>query len=244
MDPRTAVIPRRFSGVKRIVVVASGKGGVGKSLCASLISILAARTGATVGLLDMDFQAPTAHLFLGVEAHFPQEESGILPVQALPGLGFMSVALFTGNSGVPLRGPDVTNVFLELLAVTIWADRDLLVIDMPPGIGDEIMDVCRFVPRAEAVLVTTPSRVAIPVVRRLADVMGSSGFSCRGAIVNMCSPADPLPSNDLLGNDVPVLCSVPWSNDVEEAVGDPKRLVATGAATTLSDSLPEITGLR
>jgi ATP-binding protein involved in chromosome partitioning len=120
IDPRVAVIRRRLSTVKRIIVVASGKGGVGKSLCASLVSILAAHRGAAVGLLDMDFQSPTGHLFLGVEAQFPEEAAGILPVEAAPGLGFMSVALFTGEGGVPLRGPDVTNLFLELLAITIW----------------------------------------------------------------------------------------------------------------------------
>ena len=139
IDPRASIIDKRLSGVRRILVFGSAQGGVGKSVCAT--------TGLRCGLLDVDFQGAACHLFLGSSPGFPEEEGGILPHRLNHDLRFMSIASFTGDEAVPMRGADLSNALVELLCVGIWGELDLLVVDMPPGIGDQILDLLRYIPR-------------------------------------------------------------------------------------------------
>ena len=140
IDPRGAAVQKRLAGIGRVAAFCSAKGGVGKTLCTTVAGIVLAGTGKKVGLLDLDFQGSSAHLFLGVPPHFPQEEKGLLPLPAARGLVLMSAAAFAGNRALALRGPEVSDALLELLAVTQWGKLDFLLIDMPPGIGEEVLD--------------------------------------------------------------------------------------------------------
>lgn len=188
IDPRPAILNKRLDRIRRVLVFAGGKGGVGKSTCACAAALVLANGGSSTGLLDMDFQGASDHIILGADTRFPEEERGILPQRIDEGLRFMSISLFAGDHGVPLRGADVSNAFLELMAVTVWEDLDYLVLDMPPGIGDEIMDVLRFIPKSEIVIVTTPSTLALGIAERLVEFLLRSGTRITGLIENMTAP--------------------------------------------------------
>jgi len=267
IDPRLAVIQRRLERIGRIVVFSSGKGGVGKSLCSSVGALLLARRGMRVGLLDLDFHGASTHIFLGASLGFPEEEHGILPLPvgdeaAVRGsLRFMSVAAFTGDRAVPLRGEAVSNALIELLAVTIWGELDVLVVDMPPGIGDEVLDLVRFMERSEIVAISTASEVSVRVVERLLGMFLELGMPVLGVIENMALPeraeakgSRPAPSpwvsggrwigksGALADRDVPSLGSIAFIPEVEQALGSPARLLESAFADSLDRALGRAAG--
>jgi len=245
LDPRTSIIDKRLSSVKRIIVFASGKGGVGKSSLSTVSSLLLAKQGYKTGLLDFDFHGASDHLFLGAELSFPEESYGILPHQLAFGLKFMSIAFFTGEHGVPLRGPDITNAILELLTVTIWGDLDYLVVDMPPGIGDEVLDLIRFMHRSEIVIVSSPSVVSVKVVKRLLDVFLHLKMPVAGIVENLRKPENsPLHGSEkeLAGDlQLPFLGSIPIIADYEDSIGNPEELVEGGFAREVAKILARLT---
>jgi len=184
MDPRLAVVDKRLAGVDRVLAVTGGKGGTGKSVVASTLALILAGQGSSTGLLDLDFTGASDHLILGAESRFPTEEFGVDPLP-VHGVGFMSVTLFAGGKPAPLRGEDVTNALLELLAITRWGDLDFLVIDMPPGLGDMTLDTIRLLPRAEYLAVATDSRVVLGMVRKTLQLHGALRTRVRGIVENM-----------------------------------------------------------
>jgi len=156
MEPRISVISERIKNVQRIIAVASGKGGVGKSMAASTLAASLADEGKKVGLLDLDLYGPSSHIILGVKPiGFPDEDNGINPFD-VANMKFMSIIYFTGDKPGAFRGVDITNIIIELLAITQWRDLDYLIIDMPPGIGDEVLDVLSYIHNAEFLVITTP----------------------------------------------------------------------------------------
>ncbi len=170
-DPRLAVIERRLARVARVVPVMSSKGGVGKTLLSCLLALALSERGARVGLLDLDVTNPTAHVVLGADlSKFPEEDRGVVP-PSVGGVKFMSVAYYSGENPLPLRGWEIDNVVREVLAVTIWGDLDFLVIDTPPGIGDEVLDVLSYFPKHEPLVVATPSPLTTASVRRLLKLL-------------------------------------------------------------------------
>jgi ATP-binding protein involved in chromosome partitioning len=249
VDPRPEVIGRRLAPVRRILAFSSAKGGVGKSVCSVLSALSLRREGRRVGLLDLDFQGASAHLLLGVELRFPEERGGIRPLRARGSVDFMSFAAFSRESAVPLRGGEVSEALLEMLAVTIWEPLDFLLLDMPPGIGDELLDVLRLLPGAEFVVVATPSTLALQVVERLLVLLGELRLPVRGLIENMarCGAAGGAGGTGSAGRGVaaaaarhrlPLLGSVPYLPEIEEllaspdplrgALGEPFRGIARG----------------
>jgi len=148
MDARVSVIEKRLKNIKRIISVASGKGGVGKSLVASSLALNLSKKGFKIGLLDLDLYGPSSHIILGVKDVFPKEEKGIIPPN-VHGINFMSIVYFTEDKPSPFRGIDISNIIIELLAITQWGSLDFLIIDMPPGMGDETLDVIRLIKKSE-----------------------------------------------------------------------------------------------
>jgi ATP-binding protein involved in chromosome partitioning len=226
IDPRIAAVEARFAGVKRIVAVTGGKGGIGKSLVSSALALALARAGKRTGLFDLDLTGPSDHLLLGVECGFPSEEFGIDPLQH-EGIGFMSIAHFAGDVPAPLRGDDVTNALLELLAITRWGELDALVIDMPPGLGDATLDAMRLLRRAEFLVVTTPSLVVREVVRRTLRFLSEQQAGVIGVLENMASGDDAAARALAAEYELPFLGSLPFDESVEAASGDVDRLAAT-----------------
>lgn len=236
-DPRPAVVGKRLAEVGRIVAFCSAKGGVGKTLCTALSGLVLEAAGRRCGILDLDTQGASAHAVLGVPLRFPDEDKGILPLPVTGNLTLMGAAPFSGERGLPLRGPDVSDAILELLAVTRWGALDFLLIDMPPGIGEEILDLARLAPRLQALVVSTPSSVSVLVVERLLSVLKEIGIAVPGVIANMvAASADPVASL-ARRHGVPLLGEVPLDPGIEGAMGNLQLLRSSAAAAGLQTAL-------
>jgi ATP-binding protein involved in chromosome partitioning len=219
IDPRTFVVEERLAGVARIIGVTGSKGGIGKSVIATTLALALADLGRTVGLFDLDFTSPSDHVVLGVERSFPGEDFGIDP-HRVHGIDLMSVAFFAGDAAVPLRGEATTSALLELLAITRWGDQDVLILDMPPGLGDTSLDVIHLLPRLEFLLVGNGSRVVIESVRRAMELLAELDVPLLGLLENM--PRGPAGAVAQLAAkfNVPFLGVVPTDEGLEEALGD------------------------
>ncbi len=219
-DPRLAVIERRLAGVARVVPVMSSKGGVGKTLLSCMLALALSDRGARVGLLDLDVTNPTAHVVLGADlSMFPEEDRGVVP-PLVGGVKFMSVAYYSGENPLPLRGWEIDNVVREVLAVTIWGDLDFLVIDTPPGIGDEVLDVLSYFPKHEPLVVATPSPLTVASVRRLLKLLTEVVKGGLIRLVENMARDDSRAIADLAGEfHVKFLGKVRFDEDVDRAVG-------------------------
>lgn len=242
IDPRLSVIERRLSPIKRILVFSSGKGGVGKSICSSVASLILAREGQRIGLLDLDFHGASTHIFLGATPRFPEESHGLIPLSVREGLELMSIAAFTGEKAVPLRGDGVSNALIELLAVTIWGELDYLVVDMPPGIGDEVLDIIRFMGRSEVVVISTPSVVSVRVVERLLRMFLEIEVKIRGIIENMCPQNRGSDLQTKLVEELGIdhLGVIPYYPDLEAVIGSPNKLLSSPFGSALAKILAAI----
>jgi ATP-binding protein involved in chromosome partitioning len=240
IDPRVGVIAERLAGVGRVIGVTGSKGGIGKSVVAATTALALADRGRAVGLLDLDFASPSGHVVLGVDRSFPGEEFGIDP-HVVHGIHLMSVAFFSGDTPVPWRGDAATSALLELLAITRWGDLDVLILDMPPGLGDTTLDVIRLVPRLEFLLVGNASRVVVASVRRALRLFTELGLPLVGALENMRRGGSGIES--LAAEfDVPFLGAIPFDETLEDALGNPDRLRQTAVYRELAEVLPEIPG--
>lgn len=223
-DPRLEVIGRRLDEARRIVAVCSGKGGVGKSVIAATLALILKRRGHRVGLLDLDFTSPSTHLILGVEGLQPEEERGIIPPLA-HGLRYMSIVYYAVDEPAPLRGADVSNAIIELLAITRWGELDYLVIDMPPGISDATLDMIRLTRGIRFLLVTTPSRVAFETVRKLLMLLQELEVPVVGVVENMVMRPSTHIREQVEGLGAPYLGAIAFDPELEEALGDVERLM-------------------
>jgi ATP-binding protein involved in chromosome partitioning len=240
VDPRTSIINERLKRISRIITVSSGKGGVGKSLVATTLALTLARKGCKVGLFDLDFTSPSTHIILGVKDAQPKEEKGIVP-PVVKGLEYMSLIYYCGDNAAPLRGADVSNALIELLAVTRWSQLDFLVIDMPPGIGDVVLDLIRLVKRIEFLIVTTPSQLAFETVKKLASLLQYLKVPIIGVVENMKmnSAKSIQQQTEKLG--IAFLGEIPYDPKVEEAIGDEAKLLDTTLAEKVKEIAKEIT---
>lgn len=227
MDPRLHVIDKRMEKVKRIVAVSGGKGGIGKSLTASALALFLAKQGFQVGLLDLDFCGPSDHVILGIEGAYPEEERGIVP-PLVHGIRFMSITYYAGSNPIPLRGGEVSNAIIEMLAITRWEELDYLIIDMPPGTGDPTLDVVRLMKRVEFLLVTTASQLAVAVAKKELQVLKELGVPICGVLENMRFKENSTVQRDLCADQgIPFLGAISFDPDLEEAYGDAAKLLDT-----------------
>ena len=200
-------------------IAVSGKGGVGKSLVASTLALILAKKGNKVGLLDLDLYGPSSHIILGVEDFsFPEEEKGILP-HDVQGMKFMSIVYFTEDKPAPLRGEDITNVIIELLAITQWGNLDYLIVDMPPGIGDETLDIIKYVKKAEFLVVTTPSKVSMGAVGKLLKILKELKIPVIGIIENMKIDDSTYIHDSVSKMKIDYLGSVYFDKNLEKGIG-------------------------
>ena len=235
VDPRISVIDERLRQVSRIIAVSSGKGGVGKSMVATTLALTLAKS-SKVGLFDLDFTSPSTHLILGVKKVLPKEDKGIVPPE-VKGLVYMSLIYYSKDQAVPLRGADVSNALIELLAVTQWGKLNFLIIDMPPGIGDAVLDLLRLVKRVEFLIVTTPSLLAFETVKKQATLLRELKFPIIGVIENMKmnnSDSIQLETGKLGLN---FLGEIPYDPKVEEAIGNKNKLLETMIAEKIREIL-------
>ena len=173
-------------GVKNIVAVSSGKGGVGKSTVAVNLAVALAKDGAKVGIMDADVYGPNVPIMLGTGYNQPKVENGkLIPIEA-HGVKMISMAVLVPlDKPMILRGPMLHGVVRQFLADVNWGDLDYLIVDMPPGTGDVQLSLAQLVPVQGAVLVTTPQEVSLSDVRRAVKMFEQVNVPVLGVIENM-----------------------------------------------------------
>jgi len=177
---------RRVPGIRRIIAVASGKGGVGKSTVSVNLACALRQLGAKVGLLDCDIYGPTIPLMMGVrqmptlsaqDKMVPPENHGV----KLMSMGF----LVEGDQPVIWRGPMINKTIQQFFSEVEWGDLDVLVVDLPPGTGDAQLSVCQTVPLDGGVIVTTPQEASLGVVRKGIGMFQKVNVPILGIVENM-----------------------------------------------------------
>lgn len=172
-------------GVKYIVAVSSGKGGVGKSTVATNLAVALGQSGVSVGLMDADIYGPNIPMMMGVPAPPGKEEGKILPAEA-HGVKIISMAFFVPEeTAVVWRGPMVHTALLQFFRDVQWGELDYLLIDLPPGTGDAQLSISQMVPMTGAISVTTPQEVALYDVRKGLRMFQKVNVPLLGIIENM-----------------------------------------------------------
>ena len=184
--PAGSVGRSSIPGVKKIIAVGSGKGGVGKSTVAANLAVALARTGAKVGLCDCDLYGPSVGLLFGTDEHpMATEQNEIIPIEA-HGLKLMSMSfLLDDSSPVIVRGPMATRYTQQFLRQTAWGELDYLVLDLPPGTGDIQLTVVQTVAVDGAVIVTTPQEMALIDARKASSMFAKVNVRVLGIVENM-----------------------------------------------------------
>lgn len=177
----------RIPGVKNVIAVGSGKGGVGKSTIAANLAAALQTMGAKVGLLDADLYGPSVPVLFGTGAAKPdlENESTILPLEKYH-LKLMSMGFLIGETdAVVWRGPMLGKMIQQFLEQVKWGELDYLVVDLPPGTGDVLLSLSQLIPISGAVLVTTPQDVALADVLRAQKMFQQVKVPVLGYVVNM-----------------------------------------------------------
>jgi ATP-binding protein involved in chromosome partitioning len=176
---------KKLGKVRRVVLIGSGKGGVGKSLVACGLALRLSQGGYRTGILDVDLHGASVPNYLGVGPPLSSSKAGLIPKE-VENLKVMSVALFTGDMPVPMRGTEKPNLITHLFSLTNWGSLDYLIVDLPPSTGDELLTAFElFAGKSTLVLVTTPSMNAVSVVTRLKRLAMSERVPVTGTVVNM-----------------------------------------------------------
>lgn len=183
-------------GVKQVIAVSSGKGGVGKSTVAVNLACALARRGLRVGLLDADIYGPNAPTMLGVADRSPEvrgegSEQVLVPIESC-GIAMVSMGLLIdANQPVIWRGPMLNGIIRQFLYQVDWGERDVVVIDLPPGTGDAQLTLAQAVPMAGALVVTTPQQVSLADARRGLAMFLQMGVPVLGVVENMSAFVPP-----------------------------------------------------
>ena len=229
-------------GVRQVIAVSSGKGGVGKSTVAVNLACALAQQGLRVALLDADIYGPNAPTMLGVADRSPEvsgsgDSQRLVPIESC-GLAMVSMGLLIGpDQPVIWRGPMLNGIIRQFLYQVEWGVRDVLVVDLPPGTGDAQLSLAQAVPMAGVVIVTTPQQVALQDARRGLAMFQQLGVPVLGVVENMSwfSPPDqPERRYPIFGSGggqtlakeagVPLLGQIPMELPVQEG-GDSGRPV-------------------
>ncbi|MFO8236876.1 MAG: Mrp/NBP35 family ATP-binding protein [Prochlorococcaceae cyanobacterium] len=243
-----------IAGVKQVIAVSSGKGGVGKSTVAVNLACALALQGLKVGLLDADIYGPNAPTMLGVADRTPEvrDEAGtqmLVPMQSC-GIAMVSMGLLVAeNQPVIWRGPMLNGIIRQFLYQVDWGERDVLVVDLPPGTGDAQLTLAQAVPMAGALIVTTPQEVSLADARRGLAMFLQMGIPVLGVVENMSAfipPDAPDKRYAIFGSGggarlaaeggVPLLAELPLELPVREGGdrGVPVVLSAPESATALA----------
>ncbi len=186
IDYRYTIARKKLSSIKRILLVCSGKGGVGKSIIAASIAQALAEARRNAGILDLDLHGPSIPLVLGIrEIELHSDKGGLYPME-VGNLKVFSLYFLSRNKPIPIIGRVKEHVLLDLFSELQWGNLDYLVVDMPPGTGDETIIALRILKdRAKAVIVSTPSILSVSVVERLVSLLRNEKVGILGLIENM-----------------------------------------------------------
>jgi ATP-binding protein involved in chromosome partitioning len=189
MEAQDAEIREKLKGFKNKLLVMSGKGGVGKSTIAAYISVGLARKGFQVGLMDVDLHGPSIPRLLGLKGQIvssPGLKKGI-PLSYLPNLQVMSIESLLGDKDTATiwRGPLKIGVIKQFINDIAWSNSDYLIIDCPPGTGDEPLTIAQVIPDTRAIIVTTPQEISLADVRKSINFCHQVKMKILGLIENM-----------------------------------------------------------
>lgn len=188
MAEQQARITANLDRIKRKLVVMSGKGGVGKTTVAVNLAYGLAQQGKRVGIMDVDIHGPNVPKMLGLQGQQMQtDDTGIIPITVENGLKVMSMAFALPDPDSPVvwRGPLKMQLINQFLADVKWGDLDFLVVDLPPGTGDESLSIAQQIPGAEAIIVTTPQDVALLDSRKAVRFAEMLNMPVAGIVENM-----------------------------------------------------------
>jgi ATP-binding protein involved in chromosome partitioning len=241
---KTQIPGKGLRGVKNIIAIASGKGGVGKSTVAVNLAIALAKAGARVGILDADIYGPSIPLMLGKHEPVQVWEDRYLPVQA-HGVYAMSIGYLTeGDQALIWRGPMLAKSLLQMLDITFWDNLDYLLIDLPPGTGDIQLSLVQKIPLSGAVIVTTPQNVATLDAEKAIKMFEKTGIDVLGIVENMslhkcsaCGHEDPIFGKDGAKEltqmyQVPLLGQLPLDSSIRSHcdIGQPTAILESPIA--------------
>jgi ATP-binding protein involved in chromosome partitioning len=208
-------------GVRKILIVASGKGGVGKSTTAVNLALALAREGKCVGLLDADIYGPSIPHMMHIVAKPEMVDGKMTPLENY-GVRCMSIGFIMDQAAI-LRGPMITKALNQLLRLTRWgtdeAPLDVLIVDMPPGTGDIHLSMVQQAPVDGAIIVTTPQQVALLDARKCASMFGKVGVPIVGVIENMSGELFGHGGGKILAEEfgAPLLGNIPADLAIREA---------------------------
>ncbi|MEM2920479.1 MAG: Mrp/NBP35 family ATP-binding protein [Candidatus Nitrosocaldus sp.] len=188
MEGRAVNASEILAGVKNVIAVASGKGGVGKSTVAVNLAYALASTGARVGLLDADIYGPSVPLMLGLSPGLMVNSENRIVPQEVHGIKVMSMGLVTtrGEENVGIwRGPIISGIIKQFLTDVDWGELDYLIVDLPPGTGDAPLTLAQTIPITGVVIVTTPQDVAMNIARKSALMFRKLNIPIIGVVENM-----------------------------------------------------------
>jgi ATP-binding protein involved in chromosome partitioning len=183
------LLRHRLTTIKHRLMIMSGKGGVGKSTVSANLAWVLARRGYKVGLLDADIHGPNIPLMLGVEGkRLAMSPEGIEPLEVTPGLKVVSMSFLLHDSDTPViwRGPLKMGALRQFLGEANWGDLDFLIVDLPPGTGDEPLSIAQLIKKVDgSIVVTTPQDVALLDSRKSVNFSKKVGVPVLGIIENM-----------------------------------------------------------
>ena len=232
--------PQRISGIDRIIAVASGKGGVGKSTVASNLAVALARRGRRVGLLDADIYGPSQPKMMGVNRRPSSPDGKTIEPLVAHGVTMMSIGLMLKeDEAVVWRGPMLMGALQQLLGQVAWGKLDVLIIDLPPGTGDVQLTLCQRTQLTGAIVVSTPQDVALLDARKALDMFGKLKTPVLGLVENMSTFVCPNCGHEshIFGHggvaaeaaklDLPFLGELPLALDVRVAGDSGTPIAAT-----------------
>ena len=179
--------PKDLNKISHIIAVMSGKGGVGKSLVASLTAIALQRQGYEVGILDADITGASIPRMFGIDARPAGSDSGILPVLSRSGIEVMSINLLlpSEDDAVIWRGPLIARAITQFWEEVLWGQLDYLIVDLPPGTADAPLTVMQTLPLSGVLIVFTPQDLTTMIVRKAVKMAGQMGKTVVGVVENM-----------------------------------------------------------
>ena len=175
------------SNVKKVIAVVSGKGGVGKSLCTSMLSVLTSRRGYKTAILDADVTGPSIPRIFGLKPGVDGTEEGMFPVKTATGIEVMSVNLLLEDEQTPVvwRGPVISGTVSQFWTGVLWGDVDYMYVDMPPGTGDVPLTVFQSLPVNGIIIVTTPQDLVSMIVAKAVKMASMMNVPILGIVENM-----------------------------------------------------------
>lgn len=179
--------PNKMSNIKKVIGVVSGKGGVGKSLVTSLLSVITQRENYNTAILDADITGPSIPKIFGIKGKAKGNDMGLLPAVTKTGIQLMSLNLLLENETDPVvwRGPIIAGTVKQFWTDVIWSDVDYMFIDMPPGTGDVPLTVFQSIPVDGIVIVTSPQELVSMIVEKAVNMANLMNVPILGLVENM-----------------------------------------------------------